>query len=138
MSNVLCVAGRPQELEWYQNLLQQLGHTVTAVNSLSEALDALRLGQHYDLLVTAWIIGSETAGALVATAKQTGAIPVMVVSSLVERAFQEAGASVDLYLAKPTTAGDFVQLADILLTSAAAKASEPEESKSKVAAAPSS
>lgn len=113
MSNVLCVAGHPRKLDWYRTLLRESGHTVTAVDSIPGALGALQ-GGNYDLLVTSWIADAETARELIATARASGTLAVMVVSSVVETAFQEAGWDADLYLANPTTAQEFLQLADIL------------------------
>ncbi len=124
MAHILCVDDDPSTLALKRAILEQAGHRVTAFLTVEEAIRALESGssvpdpapeQTYDAVVTDWHFGQERGQAVVAAAKRSRHVPVVVVSGFVSEAFRSVEPLADIYLEKPADPRELVQVVEALL-----------------------
>jgi len=116
MAKILCVDDDLLFANQECALLQGAGHTVTIATSAREAIEKLQ-GEEFDLVVTGWHLGdADGRGVIKAAQNNKGrAIPVVVVTSYLEHAFQAPEPEADLYLEKPVDPKELILIVNELL-----------------------
>jgi two-component system response regulator HydG len=114
MARILCVDDEIPVVTLKCAILEGVGHVVTAATSAREAIEKLKENT-YDAVVTDWLLGDATGRAVVQAAKNSGTVPVVVVSAYVNEAYKAPEPFADLYLEKPVNPEELVLILDELL-----------------------
>jgi DNA-binding response OmpR family regulator len=116
MAQILCVDDELPFVTQERAILEAAGHKVTIATSAREAVEKLQ-SEEFDLVVTGWHLGDADGHGVVEAARnnKSRAIPVVVVTSFVQAAFQSPEPVADLYLEKPVDPEELVLIVNELL-----------------------
>lgn len=121
MARILCVDDEPGALTLKRATLEHAGHNVEVCGSVECAQERL-LRAAFDAVVTDWRLGPASGRAVLETARNHAAVPVViVVSGFVAEAMRAAEPHADLYLEKPVHPEELVKVVNALLRSHARK-----------------